>query len=233
MTDQEKLKKLFEAALKDTSDLNKAPTRAFVTPSLQPFPPTSPPPEPVQEIAPAPVAVVEIPVAPPVNAGLDDATATELGELLDEQRARIKRKHLRQTLTTLAACVALSGGGFGWFVQSPERVQAFKDAIKDVRSVGDVKSLVAKYQDALDRVSARSQQIDQATAAMGVKASAADDEDPYFEAEMQAMMGGEGKTVGQRNKALQQNFDHMKKENGVENVPVSQLDEANSFDWSR
>jgi hypothetical protein len=176
---------------------------------------------------------VEIPVAPPVNAGLDDATATELGELLDEQRARIKRKHLRQTLTTLAACVALSGGGFGWFVQSPERVQAFKDAIKDVRSVGDVKSLVAKYQDALDRVSARSQQIDQATAAMGVKASAADDEDPYFEAEMQAMMGGEGKTVGQRNKALQKNFDHMKKENGVENVPVSQLDESNSFEWSR
>ncbi len=233
MTDQEKLKQLFEAALKDTSDLNKAPTRAFVTPSVKPIPPTSPPPEPVQEIAPAPVAVVEIPVAPPVNAGLDDATATELGVLLDEQRARIKRRHIRQTLTTLAVCLALCGGGFGWFVQSPDRVQAFKDAIKDVRSVGDVKSLVANYRDALDRVAARSQQIDQATAAMGVKASAADEEDPYFDAEMQEMMGGEGKTVGQRNKALQQNFDQMKTESGVETVPVSRLAETNSFEWSR
>ena len=116
--------------------------------------------------------------------------------------------------------------------QSPERMRALGEVMQDFRSVGDVKGLVAKYQDALDRISARSQQIDQATAAMGIKPSEGDEEDPYFEAEMKEMMGGEGKTVGQRNKALQDNFSHMEKKDGKALAKAAPLKEEDSFDWT-
>ena len=102
--------------------------------------------------------------------------------------------------------LALTGGTCGWFVQSSQRMQAFNEVMRDFRSFSDVQSMMAKYKQALDRISNRSKQIDGATAAMGVKHSAADDKDPYFEKETLAMMGGEGKTVGQRNAQLQKSF---------------------------
>lgn len=245
MTDQEKLQKLFQAALQDSSELNKAPTRAFPTSSSVPAPASMSAampftqPVPVAPSSPEPVAVVEkAPVVLPSQAGLDDKTSTELGTLLDEQRTRLTRKRRRDTLIVLGVILGLSGGGFGWFVQDPQRVQAFKDAIRDIRSIGDVRSMVAKYRESLDRVAVRGQQIEQATNAMGVVKTAADEEDPYFEEEMKDMMGGEGKAVGQRNKNMADNFGHMQKEHGVQepeaklgnDVKVSQ---DQSFGWDQ
>jgi hypothetical protein len=94
-----------------------------------------------------------------------------------------------------------------------------------------VKSLVASYQKSLDRIAARGQQVEQATAAMGVKKSAKDDEDAFMDAEMKQMMGGEGKTVGQRNRALQRNFSHMQKKAGVETKTAAVISKDESFDW--
>lgn len=252
MTDQEKLQKLFQAALQDSSDLNKAPTRAFPTSGAVPAPASVQAPMPFTHpvpVAPAPapepeaasVAVEEAPVVLPSNAGLDDKTSTELGALLDEQRARLARKRRRDTLVVLGVMFALGGSGFGWFVQDPQRVQAFKDAIRDVRSIGDVKSMVAKYRESLDKVAVRGKQIEQATDAMGVVRTAEDEKDPYFEEEMKGMMGGKGKTVGERNKAMKDNFGHMQKEHGVhehdkatpapgKDVKVS---EEQSFSWDK
>ncbi len=203
MTDQEKLNQLFQAALKDTTEYDKPLARAFIqqvpVPAAMPIMacdfkeaslPTFPP-------------VMEMPVA---NAGLDAAASAELGTLLDDQRARLGRKRRREMLVTLGVCLALTGGSCGWFVQSPDRIQAFNEVMRDLRSVGDVQGMVAKYKQALDRIAVRSKQIDEATAAMGVKPSAADDKDPYFEKETLAMMGGKGKTVGQRNAQLQKSF---------------------------
>ncbi|RYD19410.1 MAG: hypothetical protein EOP88_19055 [Verrucomicrobiaceae bacterium] len=249
MTDQEKLQKLFQAALQDSSELNKAPTRAFPTatsvpaaasvPAAMPFTqpvPVAPAPEPVAVAA----VVEEAPVVLPSNAGLDDKTSTELGSLLDEQRARLARKRRRDTLVVLGVMFALGGSGFGWFVQDPQRVQAFKDAIRDVRSIGDVKSMVAKYRESLDKVAVRGKQIEQATDAMGVVRTAADEEDPYFEDEMKGMMGGKGKTVGERNKAMKDNFGHMQKEHGVHEHDKAgapekdtKLKEEQSFSWDK
>jgi hypothetical protein len=235
MTDKEKLQRLFDAALKDTSELNKAPTRAFPSPVFRAPPVAVPVVEPVVARAPAVVekVVAEDLVVPLPKAGLDDATATELGHLLDEQRARLKRRHLRQAVATLAVCLALTGFGYGWFVQSPARVEALQDASLEIHSVGDIQSLVAKYQASLDRIAARSQQIEQATAAMGVELGSDAEEDPYFDTEMQEMMGGEGKTVGQRNQGLQQSFEQVKKASGENTIPVSKVSEADSFEWSR
>lgn len=235
MTDKEKLQRLFDAALKDTSEVNKAPTRAFPSPVYQAAQVPVPVAGPIVASVPAEVekAVVEDLVVPLPNAGLDDTTATELGNLLDDQRARLKRRHLRQAAATLAVCLTLTGGGYGWFVQSPARVQALQDAFRDIRSVGDIQSLVAKYQASLDRIAARSQQIEQVTTAMGVEPGSGGEEDPYFDAEMQEMMGGEGKTVGQRNQGLQQSFEQVKKENEQVTIPVTKLSQADSFEYSR
>jgi hypothetical protein len=235
MTDKEKLQRLFDAALKDTSEVNKTPTRAFPSPVFQAPRVLVPVVEPMVASVPAAVEkVVEDDLVVPLpNAGLDDATATELGGLLDEQRARLKRRHLRQTVGALAVCLALTGGGYGWFIQSPARVQAIQDAVREIRSVGDIQSLVAKYQASLDRIAARSQPIDHATTAMGVEPGSGGEADPYFDTEMQARMGGEGKTVGQRNQGLQRSFETVKKQNGQTPIPVSKVSDAESFEWNR
>lgn len=247
MTDQEKLQKLFQAALQDSSDMNKAPTRAFPTSASVPAPSSVPVSMPFTQpvpVAPAPepvaVMVEDAPVILPSNAGLDEKTSNELGALIDEQRARLARKRRRDTLVVLGVMFALGGSGFGWFVQDPQRVQAFKDAIRDVRSVGDVKSMVAKYRESLDKVAVRGKQIEQATNAMGVVKTAADEEDPYFEEEMKDMMGGKGKTVGERNKAMKDNFGHMQKEHGVHEHDKAaapgkdiKVSEEQSFSWDQ
>jgi type IV secretory pathway VirB10-like protein len=246
MTDKEKLQKLFQAALQDTSEVNKAPTRAFPTapPQAAPvmeFPAAAavPQPMPVQaapamELLPNP----EAPVRPMENAGLDAVASAELGILLDEQRERKSRQRRRELLMTLGVFLALTGGGYGWFVQSPQRVQAFKEAMRDIRASGDVMGMVSQYRKALDKIAVRSEQIDEATAAMGVKKNAKDEEDPYMEAEMSKMMGGKdkGKTVGERNKLLQQNFGHMAKTGESDKPaeePKASVPAGNSFDWKR
>lgn len=228
MTDQEKLQKLFDAALRDSSPVAKAPTQAVPKPSA-----TQPATPEIQEKNVATCVTAEAvtapqPVAPePV---LDKAAADELGALLDEQIRRRKRKHRIESLVTAVVLIGLTGGSAGWFVQSPDRVQAFLSAIAEIRSVGDVKSMVAKYEAALKRISVRGEQIDQATSAMGVKSNGKDEKDPYFNAEMKQMMGGEGKTVGDRAGRMQQAFGKMQEEHGKpsENVAAAG-DEESSF----
>jgi hypothetical protein len=41
---------------------------------------------------------------------------------------------------------------------------------------------------------------------MGVSADRSKETDPYFHAEMKGMMGGKGKTVGERNAGLEKSF---------------------------
>jgi hypothetical protein len=235
MTDKEKLQKLFDAALKDPSlPVGGVPKRAFPeTPSHQPRTPEAPPVQAASTPAPEASAPEQPVDATPKTGVLDDAASTELGALLDEQIAKQRRKRKREALVTAIVLLGLTGGGFAWFVQSPERIEAVTSAIREIRSVGDVKSLVAKYQAALDRIAARSQQIDQASAAMGVKHSAEDDKDPNMDAEMKQMMGGEGKTVGQRNAALQKTFGERAKANGGVPKATAALKEGESFEWNK
>ncbi len=190
--------------------------------------------------APQPAARVEAPVPEPEESAeiesegskvpaLDAAAADELGTLLDERVARDRRKRKREILVTLLVVFSITGGGTGWFVQNPDRVQALKDAIREIRSVGDVKSIVANFQASLDRVGARSQQLDQATATMGVTASPEDLADPNMDAEMKELMGGDGKTVGQRNSTLQKAFGERADEHGAGSKEKVALKEQDSF----
>ena len=230
MTDQEKLQKLFDAALRDSSPVEKAPTRAVPMPSEAP----KAAPQSEEKTAAAPVAVVSDSTRQTLAAepAFDKTAAEQLGVLLDEQIRRKKRMHRTESLVTAIVLVALTGGSGAWFVQSPDRVHAFVSAIAEIRSVGDVKSMVAKYDAALERVSSRGQQIDEASKAMGITSNGKDEKDPYFDAEMKQMMGDEGKTMGDRAGRMQQAFGEMQEEHGdSDGQVVNVLDEENSFGW--
>ncbi|MGL4398777.1 MAG: hypothetical protein ACRCXD_02820, partial [Luteolibacter sp.] len=174
---------------------------------------TEPIPEPVA-IAPAPAVAAVTPatdfVQPMANAGLDAVAAEELRILMDEQYSRIKRRRRRELVCSLVVFFGITGGGFGWFVSSPERVEAIRSAVKEVRSAGDIAGMVAKYQKALDQIGTRAQDIDIPTESMGVSANQEGLKDVHMDAEMKEMMGTEGKTVGERNRLLQEKFGSVK-----------------------
>jgi hypothetical protein len=234
MTDKQKLQHLFDAALKAPTDFSGGPLQRAVPTAAAPAEPA-----PAASQVPAPQPSAALPgetdqaeqaeasaMAPP----LDKAAADALGVLLDERVRRQARKRRRSALVTATVLLGLTGGGFGWFVQSPERVNAFTAAISEIRSVGDVKSMVARYQAALDRISVRGKQIDQATSALGVTPGVGNEADPHMEAEMKEMMGGEGTTVGQRNRALQKAFGDKAKEHGGPLKATAALNRADSFE---
>ncbi len=219
MTDQEKLQRLFDAALRDSSEIDKTPTRLL--------PKT---PIPAARAIPVAESVVEIQPEPSAqewgqtvaNLGLDEQASSELATLLEAQNQRTTSKRRRDAVITLVTCIAMVGGGFGWFVKSPERLRAFREAMTEVRSAGDVGAILANYQKAVDRIGARSNSIDEATESMGVSSNQDDAKDPNLEAEMLAMTGGEGKSVGQRNQLLQEKFGKIATaaRTGIEQSPV-------------
>ena len=205
MTHAEKLQQIFDAALKDCSEPVKPLARAFpATLGTAAVTVSQPAPEP--ECMPEPVE--EVPTTAAVSAGLiiTPAESAELGRLLEEQQERESRKRRRDMWTSLAVVLVLIGGGSGWFVQSPQRVQALNEAVQDVRSLGDVSSLAARYQAALDKVAIRSKQIDTATESMGVSSNQDGVTDPTMDAETLAMMGGSGKTTRKRSELITQKF---------------------------
>lgn len=214
MTDKEKLEQLFQAALKSNDNPGKSLKRAFPQVAAVPKMPVTPPgtegpqTEYSASIPPATAtAGRELLVEPMPNAGLDEASSAELGALLESQLKRVAAKRRRELMVTLAVVAGLAGGGFGWFIHSPSRVTAFKSAITEIRSIGDIKGMMAKYQVALDKVAERGKQIDQSSHSIGSDpASVKQDEDLYMEKETQAFTGENGSGTGARNKQLQEKF---------------------------
>ncbi len=196
MTDQEKLQKLFDAAL-------RAPEPNPQEPAAAPAPPVAPP-APLASGTGTVVAASQ-PTAAAVtrNTGLDDAASAELAALLDERHRRSRSRNRRNSLVTAAVLFGLAGGGYAWFVQSPQRVQALHDAMQDIRSVGDVKSIAAKYHQAFAKIQANSDRIGQASAALGSDPAKDDGKGPDLEG---AMMGTAGKTTGERDRLLKEKF---------------------------
>lgn len=219
MTDKEKLQQLFNAALLDDSSLTKAPTRAFpeskVSQGYVPPAATSTKTVVAEENAEAhvaassPAADGQVEALP--NAGLDEATSNELGRLLDEQHARVSLRRRREWVTAVLVLVGLVGGGIGWFASSPARVSALGTALAEIRSVGDVKGMMGKYQGALDKIGTRGAEIEETSKAMGVDTAAVGNEDPYLEAETEAFTGEKGSGVGARNRQMQEKFGKIAK----------------------
>lgn len=138
----------------------------------------------------------------------DTALSAELGAILDEKVAREKKKKTRGKLVLVGLLLATTGGASAWVVMNPERFEAMKQVVAEIKSAGDIKGMVAKYQAALDKVAVRGEQINAATESMGVDpASMADAEDQGFDKEMREMMGEEGgPTTAARDKILREKF---------------------------
>lgn len=149
-------------------------------------------------------------------ASLDNTISAELGEIMDAKVSKEKRKKRNGRLVMLGLLLGVTGGASAWVVTNPERVEAFKAVAAEIRSVGDIQGMVAKYQKALDKIAVRGEQIDAATVSMGVDpASAEGMADQGFDKEMREMMGeGGGPTTASRNSKLQQKFKDVQ-ENGT------------------
>ncbi|NQX00430.1 hypothetical protein HQ447_07200 [bacterium] len=195
MVDSEKLKKLFQAALADPSEETPKFTRVL--------PPSAPP---VRQPEPEPTVPAPAPAIRPANTGLDAVSSAALKALLDEQHQRVSRKHRREGMLGAAVLLLLAGGGFAWFVQSPNRTQAFHEAIADIRSLSDVTAMAGKYRHALDKISTNSKQIDAATESMGVSSSLVGAKDIHLDAEMNSLTGGESQPGGTRQQRLEGKF---------------------------
>ena len=219
-TDNDRIQKLFQAALLDTSVKQASLARAFPaaatvqTQALAPAPVPSVSP-PVSEAAPeAAPAISSDFVQPLAQAGLCETVSTELGMLLEEQHRRKVSRRRREVLMTFVILFGLTGGSFAWFVHSPQRVLAAKQAIKEIRSAGDVGAIVASYKKALAKIGTRATDIDGATESMGVSSDQTGMKDVDMDAEMKQLMGGEGKTVGERNRLLREKFGYLEKTGG-------------------
>lgn len=163
---------------------------------------------------------------------LDDKASDELGDLLEKKLSKESRSRKRNKILTVAAIIIVVGGGAGWFVQSEDRVNTVKGVFSDIRSATDAKELAGSYEESLDKVSARSKQIDQASLAMGITDTTEDPNDTTIDDEMRKMMGGEGKTTGERDRAVREAFGARAKESGgIINAGNKELTKDQSFSF--
>lgn len=227
MTDGKDLEKLFEAALNEKQapsrfgtpeSLRKSAPAAFSRPApggasaFAAAPPFSQPaPSAFQGQAAAPAFQAAAPLVQRDGQGeasLDHTVNAELAAIMDAKIAKDKRRRRRGFLITVLFFVGVTGGAAGWVVVNPERFAALKAVIAEIKSVGDIQGIVAKYQKSLDKIAVRGEQINAATTAMGVDPASVDEnEDPGLDKEMQAMMGEEGgKTTASRDKRLRDKF---------------------------
>ncbi len=226
MSDEKDLQKLFDAALNEKA----APSRFGTPESMKKSAPAAFR-RPAQDGASAFTAAAPIPQPASAHHGqaastafragaplvvrdaqgeksLDQTVNAELAAIMDAKVARDRRRRRTGFLVTVLFMVGVTGGAVAWVAVNPERYAAMKAVIAEIRSVGDVQGMVAKYQKALDKVAVRGKQIDSGAAAMGIDPTTVDEgEDPGFDREMQSMMGEEGgKTTAARDKLLRGKF---------------------------
>ncbi len=211
MTNREDLDKLFEAALRQTEPPGYSTgAHAKVPAKLESIPYTPAPP-----FAAAPVTIEKPSVASPDlpvldaqgAASLDQAMNAELEAIVDAKMAKAKAQRRRGAVATMLFFTLTLGGASAWMVTSPERMAALSEALSEIKSLGDVGGLVAKYQAALDKVAVRSQQIDAATEMMGVDPASVVSDQQGFDQEMRELAGEEGgPTTAQRDAKLREKF---------------------------
>lgn len=204
--------------------------QGYVQPQQQPVQPQFQPvpqhPQPPQQFQAAPPQQPAIQPAPAQDAGLidisqvddpfaaqavkskDTALSEELGSILDAKVAKEKRRKRRGRIMLVLFFFSVTGGSAAWVVTNPERYKAMKEVITEIKSVGDIEGMVAKYQKALDKIAVRGEQIDAATESMGVDPRSADHmADQGFDKEMREMMGEDGgPTTAERDKLLREKF---------------------------
>ena len=176
-----------------------------------------------QAVIEAPVfqAVVEAPVfqaviETPAASVLQHQTDPELGALIEERDARMKKKHSRQLRYANLTLLGIVAFGGVWYVCSTTAQTAVKNLIPAIRQSGnDVKmlgSILGQFDKSLQKVATRSSQIDEASRSIGADPNAVGaKDDPQMESEMNQLTGGEGGTTAGRDRALKEKFGFVAK----------------------
>lgn len=107
-------------------------------------------------------------------ASLDTSVNAEPAEIMDTKIARDKTRR-RRRLVAVLVLFGITGGATAWVLSNPERVGTMREAVASVKSLTEIKGMVAKYQVALDKVAVCGKQIDAASSAMGVDPTKVDE----------------------------------------------------------
>ncbi|MEO7098270.1 MAG: hypothetical protein ABI162_02830 [Luteolibacter sp.] len=210
MTTQEKINRLANAALHAAPPSAAFPKSAIFTP----LPENLRIPTVAVEVANANVtdapvfqAVVEAPAAKVP----DHQTDPELGALIEERDARMKKKHSRQLLYANLTILGILASGGLWYACSTKAQTAVKSLIPAIRQSGNdfkmLGSILGQFDQSLQKVATRSSQIDEASRSIGADPNAAGaKDDPQMEGEMNQLTGGEGGTTAARDRALKEKF---------------------------
>ncbi len=209
MTAQEKINQLATAALRSAPPAPVAPKPATY---MAPFdkPKTVALVEAAVATAPAEPAAAPAPAPAPAPAFKDEADPV-LRAQIEEREGFLKKRQQRKSLAVTFGLLALFAAGGTWCYTSPKAraeisalVPALRQTVDDVKMVG---SITKKYDEQLEKIAVRGDQIADATRAMGIDPdSVSPDGNAELDAEMAKMMGEEGPTTGQRDKALQEKF---------------------------
>lgn len=158
--------------------------------------------------------------------GSFDASSEEFSRIIDRKIIARRRSRRRASLITMALLLTTTVGGGGWFVSNPDRVSALKTVVSEMKTATDVHAMKAKYDKALAKIGERKNQIDDATAMMGIDPSKpVADRDAYFDKEMKQMMGEEGgPTAGERNRRFSATADKLTKSGLLKDAPSAPAD---------
>ena len=207
MTPQEKIQQLAMAALRSAPSPTGAPkpsTFMADAEKLRAIPTAAP----VEQAAPVAAAPAVVEVAPLPTPAFKDEGCPELRAMLEERDATKEASNKRKSLAVTCALLALLAAGGGWFAVSPSAqakvariVPLFKESMRDVKSLANTKK---NFDQQLEKIAVRNDQIGDATKALGVDPnSVPEGNGEEIESAMKDMMGGEGRTVTERNKDVQ------------------------------
>ena len=188
MATKEELNRIFEDALQAEEVAAKSPVSA-ITPAVSA---STPAPEPVAAQVAAPAEKAESENATEhVSVNESDP---EFGALLEEREGRLKKRSKRARWAVNLLLLGLMGGTATTFAVSPalrgkaqHLVVSLKEGVDDVKMMGKGSE---NYDEALEQVAERGNQIDAATRAMGIDPSTVDPgDDPNMLAEMNELAG--------------------------------------------
>lgn len=133
----------------------------------------------------------------------------DISQLIDEQIARLAKKRRHANWVTLSFFGLMVGSASAWYSSSKDNSRIVADLITDIKASGkdfdlirSVTCMASQYDKALEIISNRSKDINKATISLGIDPKSVKEDG--MESEMKDMMGGKGKTIGERDRMLKQ-----------------------------
>lgn len=211
MTIQEKIDQLANAAIRSAPPAPSLPKPATYMAPFEKPKTVALVAAPVSAAAPAPVAPAAAAASEAPAAPFKDEPDPELRAQIEERENLLIKRQKRKSLAVTVGIFAILGSAGFWCYQSPKAraeigalIPALRQSVDDVKMIG---SITKKYDEQLDKIAVHGEHIEEATRAMGIDpASVSPEGNAEIDAEMAKMMGEEGPTTGERDRAIKEKF---------------------------